>query len=264
MIGDALKRPESRYTGVYMLIGEQDGVPLAYIGEAEDVSDRIRNHDARKDWWTTAIIITSAANNLNKAHVRYLEARLIEEAHSIGKIALENGNNPSRPGLSEAAQANMEAFLEYVLLVLPALRIDYLLRNTRPNVRKPEEGQPADEVVTFALVNAKHDIRATARLDDGEFVVLSGSDARAAWEGRGSEETGPAQRHAELVRMGILAGNGAKRVFTANYAFSSPSAAAAVVNGRPANGTIEWKVAGTSRTYKQWEADSLATEAPGE
>jgi hypothetical protein len=89
-----------------MLIGEQDGVPLAYIGEAEDVSDRIRNHDARKDWWTTAIVITSAANNLNKAHVRYLETRLIEEAHSLGKIALENGNNPSR---SDTARSEREA-----------------------------------------------------------------------------------------------------------------------------------------------------------
>jgi len=259
MISEALKRQEARYTGVYMLIGEQNGAPLAYIGEAEDVSDRIRNHDARKDWWTTAIIITSAANNLNKAHVRYLEARLIEEAHSIGKIALENGNNPSRPGLSEAAQANMEAFLEYVLLVLPALRIDYLLRSTRPNVRRPEDSQTTDGVVTFALVNARHDLRATARLDDGEFVVLAGSDARAGWEGRGSEEKGYAQLHAELVRTGVLAENGPKRLFTANYAFRSPSAAAAVVNGRPANGTIEWKVAGTGQTYKQWEAASLGT-----
>ena len=54
--------------------------------------------------------VTSAANNLHKAHVKYLEARLIEEARSVKRINLENGTTPSRSGLSEAAQANMESF----------------------------------------------------------------------------------------------------------------------------------------------------------
>ena len=46
-------------------------------------------------------------------------------------------------------------------------------------------------------------------------------------------------------------------MFAKSYAFRSPSAAAAVVNGRPANGTTEWKVVGTSKTYKEWEAAQL-------
>src|SRR5205085_10084872 len=103
-ISEALKREEMAYAGVYLLFGEKDGEPLAYIGEAEDVSERIRNQDTRKDWWTSAVLVTSAAGNLNKAHVKYLEARLVEEAYSIGKIALENARTPARPGLSEAAQ----------------------------------------------------------------------------------------------------------------------------------------------------------------
>ena len=36
----------------------------------------------------------------------------------------------------------------------------------------------------------------------------------------------------------------------------SPSAAA-VVNGRPANGTIEWTLQTTGQTYKEWEAETL-------
>lgn len=257
-ISEALKRKEARYTGIYLLIGERDGEPLAYIGEAEDVSDRIRNHDSSKDWWNSAILITSAANNLNKAHVKYLEARLIEEARAIGKIALVNGNTPGRPGLSEAAQANMEAFLDYVLMVLPALRIDSFLKNTRPTLRAVDRADPAAGVPLFELQTPKHGIRATAKLENGEFVVQAGSIARAAWEGRGSENTAYGQLYAELVKMGILAEQGTHGVFSENYAFKSPSAAAAVINGRPANGTIEWKVQGQTKTYKQWEAENLA------
>lgn len=259
-ISEALKRKEARYTGVYLLFGEREGEPLAYIGEAEDVSDRIRNHDSRKDWWSTAILVTSAANNLNKAHVKYLEARLIEEARAVGKIALENGNVPSRSGLSEAAQANMEAFLDYILMVLPALRIDSFLKNTRPASQVADHAVVASLAPIFELQTPKHSIRATATLENGEFVVQAGSIVRRAWESRRWENTGYGQLYAELVRMGILAEQGANRLFRENYAFKSPSAAAAVVNGRPANGTTEWKVLGQSKTYKQWEAEQLARD----
>lgn len=56
-IGAALTRNEARYTGVYLLMGELEGEPRAYIGEAEDISDRIRNHDTKKDWWTSAVLV---------------------------------------------------------------------------------------------------------------------------------------------------------------------------------------------------------------
>src|SRR6056297_1636989 len=121
-IREALRRKEASYTGVYILAGEKQGEPFAYIGEGEDIGDRIRNHDSRKDWWSTAILVTTAANNLNKAHVKYLEARLVEEARDIGKVHLENGTTPARPGLTEADEANMEAFLDRILMVLPAIR----------------------------------------------------------------------------------------------------------------------------------------------
>lgn len=255
-IADALKRKEARYTGVYLLFGEQDGERTAYIGEGEDISDRIRNHEARKDWWTTAVISTASANNLNKAHVKYLEARLIEEAKDVGRVKLENGNTPTRASLSEAAQANMEAFLDHILLVLPALRIDFFVRNVRPEVSRVSDEAPA-ATATFEINAKKHGIVAQAILEGGDFVVQAGSLARMAWEGVGSKHTSYGQLHEELCRTGVLQAQGDHRVFTTSYAFSSPSAAAAVVLGRPSNGTIEWKVKGTEVSYKGWEANAL-------
>ena len=124
----ALTREEVGRTGVYILLGErqgaeQEGETLVYIGRAEDISRRIRFQDIQMDWWETAVFVTSANNNLNAAHVTYLEARLIEEARAIG-LSLYNDRNPARPSLSEADQANMEVFLDYLLMTLPALRID--------------------------------------------------------------------------------------------------------------------------------------------
>lgn len=257
-ISEALARKEARYTGVYLLLGDKDGEPCAYIGEAEDISDRIRSHDARRDWWTTAVLITSAANNLNKAHVKYLEARLVEIARAIGKVPLENGNTPPRSSLSEAGQANMESFLDYLLMVLPALRIDMFLSSRRASptvITAPT--QPLLEGA-FELNLRKHGIIAHAQVRDGEFVVQAGSTARSEWAGVGSEQTSYAALHGELLRTGVLVPQANVNVFTSDYAFASPSAAAAVVCGRPSNGTLEWKVKGESATYKEWEARRLS------
>jgi hypothetical protein len=81
------------------------------------------------------------------------------------------------------------------------------------------------------------------------------------WKSKGREETSYGRLFTELVQTGVLAEHDDLRVFAENYAFKSPSAAAAVINGRPANGTIEWKLAGSGKTYKEWEAEKLEQEA---
>lgn len=262
----ALDRKEARHTGVYLLLGDQDGEPMAYIGEGEDIAYRIKSHDQKKDWWTQAIFVTTSANALNKAHVKYLESRLVEIALQVKRRKLENGNVPARPGLSEAAQANMESFLDYLLMVLPALRIDMFQEFAKPSSSKSAEltVEVAPESPIFELVNKKHGLKAQAILEGDNFTVLEGSTARLQWEGKGTEASSYAQLHAELRKTGVLVAEAGHCVFAKGYAFQSPSAAAAVVNGRPANGTIEWRIAATGQTYKGWEAVQLGAPPPTE
>lgn len=257
-LSQALARSETGYAGVYVLLGEKDGEPLAYVGESEDIGSRIKTHDAGKDWWTMAVLVTTAGNKLNKAHVRYLEARLIDAARAVGRTPLDNGTSPPRPTLSEADVSKMEAFLENIFIILPAVRVDLFIQRTRPAPKvAPTAKAPSAE---FFLETKKHGIKANAILVDGEFVVGAGSSARLGWEGVGSEMTSYGQLHQELRNEGVLEPQGSVCVFTKNYAFRSPSAAAAVVNGRPANGTVEWKTAG-GQTYKEWEAQQLNAAA---
>lgn len=265
-ISEALARPEASYAGVYLLLGEQEGEPLAYVGEGEDISARIRSHDVRKEWWTSAVLITAAANKLNKAHVRYLEARLIAEARAVGRVPLDNGTNPTPAALSEADVAKMEAFLENLFIVLPAVRVDMFIRRARPSVSKLEpQAAPAPGMATaateaecFILENRKYAIYATAVLRDGEFIVQSGSTARGDWAGLAHHNY--AGLYSELIRSGALAPQGDHCVFTESYAFRSPSAAATVVLGRAASGPQSWRLEGTEMTYKDWEAVRIEHE----
>ncbi|APG27038.1 hypothetical protein A7E78_03835 [Syntrophotalea acetylenivorans] len=256
---EALKRKESSYTGVYILLGELNEDPLAYIGEGESIAARIKSHDAKKDWWTRIILITSAANNLHKAHVQYLESRLVQEGISAANTKLENGTNPSLPSLSEAAQANMEAFISQLLMVLPAIRVDLFTSKAKPDKQSEiEKSKESTESPVFELTLKKEGIVATAILEDGEFVVQKGSLARATYIGDRSEKSYYWKHHDKLVEQGILVDHGKHKVFTQSYAFPSTSAAGAVCNGRSTAGPIAWKVKGTKQTYKEWEAATLA------
>jgi hypothetical protein len=260
----ALARGEASYAGVYLLLGDQNGEPFAYIGEGEDIGARIRQHDVRKEWWTSAVLVTASANKLNKAHVRYLEARLIGHAKAIGHTPLDNLTAPVLPILSEADIAKMEAFLENLLIVLPAVRVDMFIQRARPvRVIIGPSGptsvvaMAADVSLTrFALETPKHGIRASAVMIDGEFVVEAGSLSRLEWAGIDHHTYAPL--YAELRRSGVLTEEGTHCVFTQNYAFRSPSAAAAVVNGRISNGQVEWRTADGGVTYKDWEVRQVA------
>ncbi len=260
-IGDALRRREADHTGVYLLLGESEQGPLAYIGEGEIIADRIRNHDSKKDWWTKAVLVTTGANNLNKAHIKFLESRLIQEALEIGRITLENGNTPSRPGLSEAAVANMEGFLDYLFLVLPAIGVDIFVRRTRtitPLSTAPESvTQPLSmgAPIVFETSLQKEGIRATATLINGELVVQAGSLARRQWVGDPSHNY--RQLFEALVKESVLVEEGVNRRFAQSYAFTSPSAAAAMVKGRSSNGPASWTVVGTGQTYREWEVRNI-------
>ena len=250
---DALRRAEASHTGVYLLIGEKEGALCLYVGEGDKIASRIRSHDAAKDWWQTAVLISTQANTLNKAQVRYLEARLLQEA----TVKTDNGTAPPPQGLSEAARADMESFLANLLIVLPAARVDVFLNMTRPTAS--EEGPSAGNVISFTLQTPKHGLEAEAKLLGGEFVVLKGSKARRVWA---STAQGPGSYraiHAQLLASGVLVPEGDVCVFTESYAFSSPSAAAAVVNGRPANGRVAWKHSKTGQTYAEWEDEQLQT-----
>lgn len=260
----ALERTEAHRSGVYILSGERDGEPRVYIGEGEDVGDRLRNHVRNKDWWDVTVLVTASDNRLNKAHVRYLEARLIALASASGRAVLDNGTSPPVPSLNEADQAKMESFLSNLLLVLPAVRLD-VFEQLQRDICKAEpvtpKAHPAgpDELM-FVCELPQVGLRASAILRDGELVVQAGSIARAEWTGKSGTKSSYYSLYQQLRRSGALVAEGDVCRFAEDVAFNSPSAAAAVVAGRTANGPASWRHKATGLRWKQWEERSLPVD----
>lgn len=85
--------------------------------------------------------------------------------------------------------------------------------------------------------------------------MLAGSRARDQWT---SSYASYQALHQQLTEDGVLVANEAGSVtFTKDQAFSSPSATAAVVSGRPANGRTTWKIDGDGLTYGEWQSEQV-------
>ena len=257
-MADGLKRAEAKQTGVYILIGTSETGDLAYIGESEDMAQRLRQHALSKDWWDQAVLITTAGDALHKAHVKYLESRLVELAKAAAQMPLENGNVPPRSSLNEAAIANMESFLDTLQMVLPAIRVDVFQSGLRTPVALPDD-KSADATPIFLLSMPKRGVEAKARMLGGKFVMLAGSQIRSEWVAMGRTHESYANLYESLTDSGVIKQDADSAYISSDYAFSSPSAAASVATGRTANGRTEWKLS-DGRTYADWEADQVKAQ----
>lgn len=258
-------RSELDRTGIYILSGpdaEAVGGTRAYIGSANSVRERIKQSAAQRDFWETAIAVTTSDDDLSKGHVEYLEARLIQMALNANRVTLDNGTSPAgqRRRLPEADQANMEQFLANLKIILPVVGLDLLKPQPRAvaQVSTPLELRTACET-TFEIRH-KSGVNAEAVEEEGEFVVLEGSQALMDM---GHVMQSYAGLKNNLVKQGVLVSdNIGKYVFAKPYSFSSPSAAAAVVLNRNSNGRTEWKVKGSKQSYHDWQQARTMIEGP--
>lgn len=253
------KREEITRTGIYILAGPDPENPIGevvYVGEGDNVFKRLASHDKdeKKEFWTRCVAVISKDLNLTKAHVRYLESRLISMGYAAGRVKIHNGTAPPLPPMPEADVADMEGFLEHIELVLPVLGFSFL--KPKPTVRPAVTGtvDPSDASPVFEFSSS--DANAKAQEIDGEFVVLKGSTAtltpRTSW-------TSYRDLRAQLVeekKLVEVPGKGLL-LFAEDVVLSSPSAGAAIVAAGNTNGRVAWKVVGTRQTYADWHQSQL-------
>jgi hypothetical protein len=230
-------RPELAQTGVYLLLGPRpDGEgEMLYVGEGDPIRPRLESHYAQKDFWTRAIGFTTAtAGQLNKAHVQFLEARLIALARAAKRVPLDNANQPAEPSLSEVDRADMEVFLAHMLGMLPVLGVHAF--EQAPAVALPVPAAP-----TLLYCRGKG-VEAAGYESTQGFVVRKGSQAVVeVVESMAQYAANSLAMRQELIGVGVLAMSSGVYVMTQDYTFNSPSRAACVLLGRSANGRIEWK-----------------------
>jgi hypothetical protein len=277
--GQAIACPRSRFSelkdwhelkrpGIYFLFGqneesEQDAV---YIGEAENVLDRIYAHVSGKGFWSEIIAFTSKDDNLTKGHARYLESRIFDLANLSGRYLIENSASPQRPSLPRSDRDAMEEFINGISTLLGVLghkvleplvdrkNVGYEI-NTIPSSSNLDKNKQQNEVTPTSLINQAFQLRVgslianAVRTDEG-LVVLAESDACSHTQS--SFSLGYKAIRERLLSSQVLVENGAKYKFARDQLFRSPSQAAALVVGYAINGRDAWKTS-TGLTFAEFE-----------
>lgn len=244
MIKDSSSREDLKNPGIYLLFGEnEEGKGQVYIGEAETIIDRLKQHLAQKEFWSEVILFISKDENLNKAHIKYLESRLYEITKKINYYQLENTTIPSKSSISESEKAEMEEFIENIKLLTNTLghRVFETLVNSETNKTKKAN--------TF-FISAARGAKGFGIPSSKGFIVFKNSEIATS-------TVDSMQKSLINIRKKLIENQTIKKtekgfLFDKDYEFSSPSTAAAIVMGRNANGLKEWKLK-NGKTLKEFE-----------
>ncbi len=227
MIKESENRKELSSPGIYFLFGydENNDKPSIYIGEAENIIKRLKQHLDTKDFWNEVILFISKDTNLNKAHIKYLEYKFYSIAKNSRRYHIENSNIPTKSSISESEQAELEEFIYNAKILVNALghKVFENYSNT--------ETDSSNDVFYISVGTGKAIGKPTS---DG-FVLLKGSDIH--------------QNSAESISDGIKKKVIASRkngeiqdnILTVDKLFSSSSAAAQFAVGYSISGPGQWK-----------------------
>lgn len=230
-IKDCTDRDDLTSTGVYLLFGKDDnGKEQVYIGEAESVLKRLNQQLTSKDFWNEAIIFISKDENLNKAHIKYIENRLHEVAKSANRYKVENSIIPTQSSISESDRAEMDEFIENIKMLVNTLGHKVF--------DEKREFKPKQKQEIFYIKSARGADGQGEPTSEG-FVVFKNSKAASTIVN--SMTSNFITHRQKLIDEGVLVNKGEYFEFSDDYIFSSPSTAAVIVMGRNANGLTEWK-----------------------
>lgn len=242
-IKECIDRDDLGSTGVYLLFGkDEEGKDQVYIGEAETILKRLNQQLTQKDFWHETIVFISKDENLNKAHIKYLENRLHDIATSANRYKIENSIIPTQSSISESDRAEMEEFIDNIKLLVNTLGHKVF--------EEKREFKPKQKQQIFFLKAARGADAQGEPTSDG-FVVFKGS--KAAGSTVASITPSFLTLRQKLIKEDVLVDKGEYFEFPDDYIFSSPSTAACMVLGRNANGLTEWKLI-DGKSLKEFES----------
>lgn len=225
----ALKaRGDAQQPGIYILFGDGDEKASAYIGQSENVSDRLYTHDTSREAseWNSALVFVGGLDN---TFIKYLESVSLDLAKNADRFAIFNSAPAKQNSLSEAQKIVATEYFEKIKLIVSLLGY--------PVFEDAAEQQKDGElyVCDTAGVHAKGKL-----LESQEFVVYKGSTARQQ-ETKSFNASGKRLRQ-KLIDDGVLEPEDDNSfVFTQDYIFATPSAAGGAVTGSMVNGWNLWK-----------------------
>ena len=238
-------RDDITQAGVYFLFcKEDDGSDSVYIGEAENVKDRLVQHlrdyqsEKEKYYWSTAVAFIG--RDLNKALIRYLENRFVEIARASKRYLVLTKNTYRNTVMKESQIAVMEEFVDNVKILINALGYKVL----EPFAQADPSNDTVDDKLLYITSGS---VNATGKVTAEGFVVFAGATLNEKMSVK-SLSVGMQKQRQKLFDSSKVN----NLVTTEDILFSSSSAAADFILGYSVSGPKTWKTK-DGRTLKELE-----------
>ena len=222
---------------LYLLIDEKG---KGYIGQTKGFAARVKDHLAKKPWWTRAYVFVSASGLYNTANVEYLEYIAIRAAQESASYDMsDNGQTPTNPTLHEWDRPEFDEVFEQIKFFLLCERcfiFEKVGEGTAAAATLHENAEPARPIF---YAKRKGIVAKGYPLLDGtkSFVVLKGSLLNV--------EVTPSfvleKLREKVLESCVLKSKDAYELCE-DYVFTSPSSASGVCNGYSSNGFEDWKL----------------------
>ena len=243
---------KSDYVAVYLLIGsDEEQGDLIYVGETEEAAIRLLNHDKKKEFWDYAYFFFSNTHNLNKADVKFLEAKIYQAIKEAGRYKLENASIPKESHVHDIRQSElMDMFktIEFILggafNLLPFKKVDLQLEvnETKEKINHLQQQLDELEKETFYMTQKGADAKGYLLGEGKKFVVLKGSKTASIEKAANSfKEISAATNLERLKKQGVLEEIDGYYQFNETHIFNSPSGASDLIYLGATNGWKEWK-----------------------
>lgn len=248
-------REDLKQSGVYFLFGVSDdtGENVVYVGQAgerkngEGILYRLQEHKRNpdKDYWTEAVVFTTANNSFGPTEISYLENRFCNLALEAKRYCVKNSNEPSLGHITEEKECELEEFIDYAQIIMGTLGHKVFMPLQGVDIVQ-DSGVTTEN--TERVLHLKHSkVKASGRRTSDGFVVFKGSQvAVTATRSCPGTIQNLRQKYADKISDGIL---------TEDIGFNSPSAAAGFVAYSSLNGMITW-VADDGTTLKDLESNT--------
>ena len=243
---------KSDYVAVYLLIGsDEEQGDLIYVGETEEAAIRLLNHDKKKEFWDYAYFFFSNTHNLNKADVKFLEAKIYQAIKEAGRYKLENASIPKESHIHDIRQSElMDMFktIEFILggafNLFPFKKVDLQLEVNETKEKINHLKQQLDELEkeTFYMTQKGADAKGYLLGEGKKFVALKGSKTASIEKAANSfKEISAATNLERLKKQGVLQEIDGYYQFNETHIFNSPSGASDLIYLGATNGWKEWK-----------------------
>lgn len=227
-------REDITQAGVYFLFcKEDDGSDSVYIGEAENVKERLiqhlRDYQSEKEtyYWSSAVVFIG--RDLNKALIRYLENRFVEIARASKRYLVLTKNTYRNTVMKESQVAVMEEFVDNVKILINALGYKVL----EPFAQMDSSTTSVDDELLYITSGS---VNATGKVTAEGFVVFAGAAVNEKMSLK-SLSPGMLKQRQKLFDSSKVE----NLITTEDILFSSSSAAADFILGYSVSGPRTWK-----------------------